>query len=234
MISELNNKEFQAFACAVLAGMALLWSEITRADNAWEINTQLMVGHKSLNNSDWPVSLHEQTERGILLDVARKDWPVAITLDYLSASTDGVALALIPVTTQTSTGIQHSIISSLADANVRTREFHFGLKKYLHRDRIRVSLGGGLSLASGEIAYKARSDIRIDTTQNTITLGPVTDYRFSDHAVGPYISGSIDRFVTDHTSVGIQFMTSYVRGEFAGQKRDLGGSHLGLSIGYRW
>lgn len=238
---ELKNKELQVLSCAVLAGIMLLWTNRTLADNTWEVNTQLMYGHKSLSTSDWQKSQQAQTERGLLLDIARDDWPVAITFNYFSASSDGVAVADVPMIAVTSAGTPTGNNGSLTakyttSVDTRTREFHFGLKKYLHRDRMRVSLGGGLSFTSAEMTYSAPnfSIYVVDTTPKILIFSPATYQHRSTNAVGPYLSGGIDRFITDNTSIGIQFMTSYVRGELDGQKRDLGGSHLGLSVGYRW
>jgi hypothetical protein len=98
-------------------------------------NFNLLVGRKYLKEDDWN-PLEDQGEVGIQLDFRKKEWPVNIAIDLLTAA-------------------DKETLGNGDELKGRTNEFDFGVRKIWQDNRtLRPFVGGGLGFIS---AHKERT-----------------------------------------------------------------------------
>ncbi len=123
------------FALAVLAGplfsQALLPAPAGAEETGWTGNANVFLGAKALDENDWQPA-NEQGEVGFELDFARRNWPVSIAVDYLTAAGKGSAY----------------YYSQNYNMESETSELNVGLRKvWNHYPHARPFIEGGVSFA---------------------------------------------------------------------------------------
>ena len=117
-----------ALSTLLFMAMPAAYAEDTQADG-WTGNVSGYVGHKSVDDKDWP-NLDSQASVGVISDFGKRSWPVSIAADLLFA------------------GTVHE--SGVNEDTGGTMEIHLGARKIftLENSSFRPYVGGGVALVS--------------------------------------------------------------------------------------
>ncbi len=143
------------------SGLICGWQGVQAADGDWDVNLSAYLGHKSLNDSDWP-RIDSQASFGVLFDFKKDRWPVSIALDLIS-SAEAFDIN----------------VGSLRETSV-TFEQHFGVRKYFMSDAFKPYVGGGVANIQGEIRI-TNEGVRTKNNDNEVGywLGVGAHYEFN-------------------------------------------------------
>ena len=117
-----------ALSTLLFMAMPVAYADDTQADG-WTGNVSGYVGHKSVDDKDWP-NLDSQGSVGVISDFGKRSWPVSIAADLLFA------------------GTVHE--SGVNEDTGGTMEIHLGARKIftLENSSFRPYVGGGAALVS--------------------------------------------------------------------------------------
>ena len=117
-----------ALSTLLFMAMPAAYADDTQADG-WTGNVSGYVGHKSVDDKDWP-NLDSQGSVGVISDFGKRSWPVSIAADLLFA------------------GTVHE--SGVNEDTGGTMEIHLGARKIftLENSSFRPYVGGGVALVS--------------------------------------------------------------------------------------
>lgn len=200
-------KKIFVLVCAVW--MTLSFAAVSSAESDWTGNLNFFLGGKSLDKDDWE-PLEEHGEIGAELDFKKKGWPVSIAVESMGSTKEKTILG--------------------TDAELMTHEFNIGIKKVFSLpkyNKFHPFLGGGISFISAK------------TNPEVFGLTPggagVTYWMEAD-GVGYWVAGGIYYTLGEHFNLGLETKVSSAKAKFTGisGKKDLGGSHFGLILGYHW
>ena len=98
-----------------------------------------------------------------------------------------------------------------------TFEQHFGIRKTWQRpdSKFQPYVGGGVALIEAGIE-------------------PVAGAKETDREIGAWIGGGAYWMLTSHVNVGFDVRFSAAEVELRGRDYQAGGTHYGLTLGYRW
>ncbi len=145
----------------LVSGMIFGWQGVQATDGDWDVNLSAYLGHKSLNDSDWP-RIDSQVSFGLMFDFKKQQWPVNIALDIIS-STEAFDIH----------------VGSRRETSV-TFEQHIGLRKYFMNEAFRPYVGGGLANIHGEIKITDEGvRTKNDDTELGYWLGAGVYYEFN-------------------------------------------------------
>lgn len=176
------------------------------AADGWNGNVNLLLGAKSLDNTEWFAYEHHET--GILIDFAQDGWPVNIAIDLLRSHGDFSGLVYIP----------YDAIYPYEE-DVVTREMNLGVRRYFDVNHtLRPYLGGGLALVKleAEGSTTPGSVVHDEGTGSGIWLNGGFLWNLDAFNLGFDIRATIAEVDMDY-------------GYFQG-----GGGHAGLLFGYHW
>lgn len=146
--------------------LIFILSASAQTQTAWTGNINVLLGAKALDEDEWEPA-HEQSELGVEIDFRKKEWPVNIAIDLLSAYDDGYVFT-------PGSGI---LFES------RTSEFNVGLRKIWDQfPHVRPFIGGGLALIAAE-AEASTYGIHISETDRGMGfwLGGGVYWTVNDH-----------------------------------------------------
>lgn len=114
----------------------------------WTGNVSGYLGHKSVDNNDWP-NLDSQGSLGVISDFKKKSWPVSIALDLIVSGT-----------------VDESGANEDTGGTVET---HFGVRKIftLQNSSLRPYVGGGAALISAVLENK-NAGVTVDDDDSTV------------------------------------------------------------------
>jgi len=117
-----------ALSTLLFMAMPAAYADDTQTDG-WTGNVSGYVGHKSVDDKDWP-NLDSQGSVGVISDFGKQSWPVSIAADLLFA------------------GTVHE--SGVNEDTGGTMEIHLGARKIftLQNSSFRPYVGGGAALVS--------------------------------------------------------------------------------------
>lgn len=135
----------------------------------WTGNVSGYVGHKSVDDKDWP-NLDSQASVGVISDFGKRSWPVSIAADLLFA------------------GTVHE--SGVNEDTGGTMEIHLGARKIykLENSSFRPYVGGGVALV-GAMLENENAGVKVDDDDTVygIWVGAGTYY-----AVTPSFNIGVD------------------------------------------
>ena len=117
-----------ALSTLLFMAIPVAYADDTQADG-WTGNVSGYLGHKSVDDKDWP-NLDSQGSVGVISDFGKRSWPVSIAADLLFA------------------GTVHE--SGVNEDTGGTMEIHLGARKIfkLENSSFRPYVGGGVALVS--------------------------------------------------------------------------------------
>lgn len=157
-----------ALSTLLFMAMPVAYADDTQADG-WTGNVSGYVGHKSVDDKDWP-NLDSQGSVGVISDFGKRNWPVSIAADLLFA------------------GTVHE--SGVNEDTGGTMEIHLGARKIftLENSSFRPYVGGGVALVSAMLENEnAGVKVEDDDTAIGAWVGAGTYY-----AVTPSFNLGID------------------------------------------
>ena len=157
-----------ALSTLLFMAMPAAYADDTQADG-WTGNVSGYLGHKSVDNNDWP-NLDSQASVGVISDFGKQSWPVSIAADLLFA------------------GTVHE--SGVNEDTGGTMEIHLGARKIftLEHSSFRPYVGGGAALVSAMLENKnAGVAVEDDDTAVGAWVGAGTYY-----AVTPSFNIGVD------------------------------------------
>lgn len=123
------------------------YADDTQADG-WTGNVSGYLGHKSVDDKDWP-DLDSQGSVGVISDFGKRSWPVSIAADLLFA------------------GTVHE--SGVNEDTGGTMEIHLGARKIftLENSSFRPYVGGGVALVSAMLENE-NAGVKVDDDDSTV------------------------------------------------------------------
>ena len=120
-----------ALSTLLFMAMPAAYADDTQTDG-WTGNVSGYVGHKSVDDKDWP-NLDSQGSVGVISDFGKQSWPVSIAADLLFAGT-----------------VHESGVNKDTGG---TMEIHLGARKIftLQNSSFRPYVGGGAALVSARL-----------------------------------------------------------------------------------
>ena len=136
-----------ALSTLLFMAMPAAYAEDTQADG-WTGNVSGYVGHKSVDDKDWP-NLDSQASVGVISDFGKRSWPVSIAADLLFA------------------GTVHE--SGVNEDTGGTMEIHLGARKIftLENSSFRPYVGGGVALVSAMLENE-NAGVKVDDDDTTV------------------------------------------------------------------
>ena len=136
-----------ALSTLLFMAMPAAYADDTQADG-WTGNVSGYLGHKSVDDKDWP-DLDSQGSVGVISDFGKRSWPVSIAADLLFA------------------GTVHE--SGVNEDTGGTMEIHLGARKIfkLENSSFRPYLGGGVALVSAMLENK-NAGVKVDDDDSAI------------------------------------------------------------------
>ena len=127
--------------------MPVAYADDTQTDG-WTGNVSGYVGHKSVDDKDWP-NLDSQASVGVISDFGKRSWPVSIAADLLFA------------------GTVHE--SGVNEDTGGTMEIHLGARKIftLENSSFRPYVGGGVALIDA-ILENENAGVKVDDDDTTV------------------------------------------------------------------
>lgn len=127
--------------------MPVAYADDTQTDG-WTGNVSGYVGHKSVDDKDWP-NLDSQASVGVISDFGKRSWPVSIAADLLFA------------------GTVHE--SGVNEDTGGTMEIHLGARKIftLENSSFRPYLGGGVALVDAMLENE-NAGVKVDDDDTTV------------------------------------------------------------------
>jgi len=116
--------------------------------NGWTGNVSAYLGHKSVDNDDWP-NLDSQASVGVISDFRKQSWPVSIAADLIFA------------------GTVHE--SGVNEDTGGTVEIHLGARKIftLENSSFRPYVGGGVALVNA-ILENENAGVTVDDDDRAV------------------------------------------------------------------
>lgn len=145
----------------IAAGLALALSQPAVASD-WSGNARLSLGAKQVDDKDWRDD--RQDAMAIAVDFQRKDWPLAIAIDFVGAGSE-----------------QGSGASRVEEVS---GGLHLGVRKYWQIEDcvLRPHLGGGLALLAAERRLGSGAGERKDDDKGTgAWIGGGVDIALAEH-----------------------------------------------------
>ena len=146
-----------ALSTLLFMAMPAAHADDTQADG-WTGNVSGYVGHKSVDNDDWP-NLDSQRSAGVISDFRKQNWPVSIAADLIFAAADNG--------------------SGTIENTGGTAEMHLGARKIftLETTSFRPYVGGGIAIISASLENEnAGVTIEDDDTVFGAWIGAGTYY----------------------------------------------------------
>jgi hypothetical protein len=186
------------------------------------------------------IDLTQQTEYGLMLNLGKVDWPVAIAVDILRASDDGTD------------SYSYYYYAAEARVEVTALEVNVGVRKFfIPEGKIQPYIGGGVNWtqAEAELGLKLTSSALPATeklAQTTLFDESVSD---TQSAFGYFLNGGVRGKIGKVLNLGFDLRYSGAEVEFdeieivvpskqAGPsdsgKVEVGGWHAGIFIGARF
>ncbi len=136
-----------ALSTLLFMAMPAAHADDTQADG-WTGNVSGYLGHKSVDNDDWP-NLDSQGSVGVISDFGKQSWPVSIAADLIIA------------------GTVHE--SGANEDTGGTVEMHLGARKIfaLQNSSFRPYVGGGVALVTA-ILENENAGVTVDDDDNTV------------------------------------------------------------------
>ena len=136
-----------ALSTLLFMAMPAAYADDTQADG-WTGNVSGYVGHKTVDDKDWP-NLDSQGSVGVISDFGKRSWPVSIAADLLFA------------------GAVHE--SGVNEDTGGTMEIHLGARKIftLENSSFRPYVGGGAALVSAMLENE-NAGVTIDDDDTTV------------------------------------------------------------------
>ena len=130
-----------ALSTLLFIAMPVAYADDTPADG-WTGNVSGYVGHKSVDDKDWP-NLDSQASVGVISDFGKQSWPVSIAADLLFA------------------GTVHE--SGVNEDTGGTMEIHLGARKIftLEHSSFKPYVGGGVALV-GAMLENENAGVTVD------------------------------------------------------------------------
>jgi opacity protein-like surface antigen len=128
-----NLTTVSTITSTVLSTLLIMAAPAAYADdsqtNGWTGNVSAYLGHKSVDNDDWP-NLDSQASVGVIADFGKQSWPVSIAADLIFS------------------GTVHE--SGVIEDTGGTVETHLGARKIftLENSSFRPYVGGGVALVN--------------------------------------------------------------------------------------
>ena len=157
-----------ALSTLLFMAMPAAYADDTQTDG-WTGNVSGYVGHKSVDDKDWP-NLDSQGSVGVISDFGKQSWPVSIAADLLFAGT-----------------VHESGVNKDTGG---TMEIHLGARKIftLQNSSFRPYVGGGVALVSAMLENEnAGVAVEENDTATGAWLGAGTYY-----AVTPSFNIGVD------------------------------------------
>lgn len=136
-----------ALSTLLFMAMPAAHADDTQAD-AWTGNVSGYLGHKSVDDNDWP-NLDSQGSIGVISDFGKQSWPVSIAADLIFA------------------GTAHE--SGVNKDTGGTAEVHLGARKIftLENSSFRPYVGGGVALISA-VLENENAGVKVDDNESTV------------------------------------------------------------------
>lgn len=137
------------------------------ANDEWDINLTGYLGHKKLEQNDWP-NTDSHASVGLLFDFKKENWPINLAIDLIA--------------TDEAFDIN---IGSFRETSATT-EVHLGVRKFFDfsTTSFRPYIGGGIANIDGEIKIKNNEgNFQDDNSELGYWVGVGTYYAFSSHVL---------------------------------------------------
>ncbi len=136
-----------ALSTLLFMAMPAAYADDTQADG-WTGNVSGYLGHKSVDDDDWP-NLDSQGSVGVISDFGKRSWPVSIAADLIFA------------------GTVHE--SGVNEDTGGTIEMHLGARKVfaMQNSSFRPYVGGGVALVTA-ILENENAGVMVDDDDNTV------------------------------------------------------------------
>ena len=176
-------------------------------------NVNLLLGSKHLDSNDWRingVNYDQQSEGGVLFDIADESWPVSLAVDLV-----GSAVKKSPPS---------------YDGTGSTAELDVGLRKIFNfpGSLLHPYVGGGLAFVTAR--YEEKASYYYYSSNNWHT---------QESGNGFWLNGGVYWSFWEHFNVGLDVRYSKANVtlyDYYGKafKVDAGGKQAGLLMGYHW
>jgi opacity protein-like surface antigen len=182
--------------------LAFAATQIPAAKNSFNF----FIGHKSIDDLE-DIDLDSQVDFGIEMSFAGDDWPVAIAVDLLGSS----------ASEDVSIPSYYYYGSYDVDVESTNWELDFGVRKtWEFASPVRPYFGGGIALGRGEL------EVDFDG------LSASDD----ENGIGYWIGGGVYWKIGNSFNLGLNLRHSKIDVEIEGDDLDIGGTHVGLVLGW--
>lgn len=174
----------------------------------------LFLGQKNLDSSDWGSSnpnlygdsFDQQDEYGVLMDFRGDYWPISLAVDFLDSS--------------------HEVDYPDGYVIASTNEMNLGVRQIfnIYGTSLYPYAGGGLAFI----------DAKIEDVYYYGSPCGYYDCGDEDSAIGFWAGGGIIWQLPDQFNLGIDVRYSEATVTLNGRQYNAGGSHAGMTLGFRW